>query len=168
MKPYILQREMPKGMEEPKATAGRAGKVTRETRIRIAWARQSLYIATMMGIRFGTAQAWNAVNLPSRKKSTKTAAKDDTIITARVSAMTIKYYWVTGSCRKPAPLKESLELDFVWTTHICGNRWKVVWYTELTKKDEHDIHGFAERVAGRAIRHGDGRLKFRLPGNRKH
>lgn len=57
MKPYISQREMPKGMEEPKATAGRAGKVTRETRIRIAWACQSLYIATMKGIRFGTAQA---------------------------------------------------------------------------------------------------------------
>jgi len=86
------------------------------------------------------------------KESTETAAKDDTITTARVSAKTIENYWVTDTGRKTVPSKESWYLDCASTSHICGDRRKFVWYTGFTKKDEREIRDFARMVAGKAIR----------------
>jgi hypothetical protein len=40
------------------------------------------------------------------------------------------------------------------------------WYTEYTRRDGQEIHNFAGRVAGKAIGHGDVRLRLRLPGGR--
>ena len=62
-KPCCSRKEMPKatpkGMakEKEKAKTGRAGKVTRVTRIRIARATRPVFIAIRKGIRSGTARA---------------------------------------------------------------------------------------------------------------
>jgi hypothetical protein len=120
---------------------------------------------------------WNCPSMkrgdsPVTKESTETAAtaKHDTI-TARDSAemtTTIENYWVTETGGKTAPSKESWYLDCASTSHICGDRRKFVRYTGFTKKDERDIRDFAGTVAGKAIGHGDVRLRLRLPGSRTH
>jgi hypothetical protein len=54
------------------------------------------------------------------------------------------------------------------TSHICGDRQKFEWYTEYTNREEREIGNFAGRVAGKAIRYEDVRLRLRLPGGRHH
>jgi len=123
-------------------------------------------------------KVWNCPSMkrgdsPVTKESTETAAKakDDTITAARDSAemtTTIENYWVTDTGGKTAPSKESWYLDCASTSHICGDRRKFVRYTGFTKKDEREIRDFAGTVAGKAIGHGDVRLRLRLPGSRTH
>ena len=112
-------------------------------------------------------KVWNCPSMkrgdpPVTKESTETAAKDDTITAASVSAETIENYWATDTGGKTAPSKESWYLDCACYSHTCGNRRKFVRYTGFTKKDQREIRDFPGRVAGKAIGQGDVRLKFRL------
>jgi len=104
---------------------------------------------------------------PVTKECTESSAKDDTI-TTRVSTETIENYWVKDTGGNTTPSKESWYLDCASTSHICGDRRKFAGYTGFTKKDEREIHDFAGKVAGKAIGHGDVRLRLRLPGSRTH
>jgi len=67
---------------------------------------------------------------------------------------------------REAPSKGSWYLDCATTSHICGDGRKFEQYTEYTKREEREIRDFAGRVAGKAIGHGDVRLRLRLPGGR--
>jgi len=107
-------------------------------------------------------KVWNCPSMkrgdpPVTKESTETAAMDDTITAARVSAemTTIENYWVTDTGGKTAPSKESWYLDCASTSHICGDRRKFARYTGFNKKDEREIRDFAGRVGGKAIGRGD-------------
>jgi len=98
---------------------------------------------------------------------TETAAA--TAAAAAATTMTttsIENYWMTVTGRSPG--KEAWYLDCATTSHICGDRRKFERYTEYTKKEEREIGDFAGRVAGKAIGHGDVRLRLRLPGGRQH
>jgi len=98
--------------------------------------------------------------------ATETAA----VAAAAATTMTttsIENYWMTVTNRE-SPSKESWYLDCATTSHICGDRRKFERYTEYTKRDGREIRDFAGSVAGKAIGHGDVRLRLRLPGGRKH
>ena len=86
---------------------------------------------------------------------------------AATTTTSIENYWMTVTNGK-SPSKESWYLDCATTSHICGDRQRFERYTEYTKKEEREIGDFAGRVAGKAIGHGDVRLRLRLPGGRKH
>jgi len=101
----------------------------------------------------------------------ESAAPTETAAAAAAAATTmtttsIENYWMTVTGRSPE--KEAWYLDCATTSHICGDRRKFEQYTEYTKKEEREIGDFAGRVAGKAIGHGDVRLRLRLPGGRKH
>jgi len=98
------------------------------------------------------------------KESTETAAKDDTITAARVSVETIENYWVTNTGRYTAPSKGSWYLNCVFTSPVCADQRKLDHYMGFTKKDEQEINDSAGKVPGKAIRQGDVRSRFRLPG----
>jgi len=66
----------------------------------------------------------------------------------------IENYWMTVT-NGESPSEKSWYLDCVTTTHICGYQQKFEWYKKYTKRDGREIHDFAGRVAGQAIRHGD-------------
>jgi len=88
--------------------------------------------------------------------------------TAAATTMTsIENYWMTVTNGK-SPSKESWYLDCATTTHICGDRRKFERYTEYTKREERQIRDFAGSVGGKAIGHGDVRLRLRLPGGRRN
>jgi len=78
----------------------------------------------------------------------------------------IENYWMTVT-NGESPLNESWYLDCATTTHICGDRRKFERYTEYTKREEREIRDLVGRVAGKAIGHGDVRLRLRLPGGRR-
>jgi len=101
------------------------------------------------------------------RESTDTPAMDVVSTTARVSAESIQYYWVTDTGRKTAPSKESWYMEFGSTSRICGDRREIVGYTGFTKRVKRDIRDYAGRVAGTAIRQGDVVWSFRLPGYRR-
>jgi hypothetical protein len=67
---------------------------------------------------------------------------------------------------REAPSKESWYLDCATTSPICGNRQTFERYTQYTKREGQDICDFGGTVAGKAIGHGDGRLRFQLPAGR--
>jgi hypothetical protein len=90
---------------------------------------------------------------------TETAAAETTM-----TMTSIENYWMTVTGRSPS--KESWYLDCATTSHICEDRRKFEWYTEYTKRDGREIRDFAGTVAGKAIGHGDVRLRLRLPGGR--
>jgi len=84
---------------------------------------------------------------------------------ATTTTTSIENYWMTVTNGK-SPSKESWYLDCATTTHICGDRQKFERYTEYTKREERQIRDFAGSVGGKAIGHGDVRLRLRLPGGR--
>jgi hypothetical protein len=86
---------------------------------------------------------------------------------ATTTTTSIENYWMTVTNGK-SPSKESWYLDCATTSHICGDRQRFERYTEYTKREEREIRNFAGRKAGKAIGHGDVRLRLRLPGGRKH
>jgi len=90
---------------------------------------------------------------------TKTAA------TAATIATSIANYWMSVT-NGESPSKESWYLECATTSHICRDRRMFERYMEYTKRDRQEICDSAGRVAGKAIRHGDVRLRFRLPGGR--
>jgi len=99
-----------------------------------------------------------------------TAVVESTAPTETAAATTttsIENYWMTVT-NGESPSKESWYLDCATTTHICGDRRKFERYTEYTKREEREIRDFAGRVAGKAIGHGDVRLRLRLPGGRRN
>jgi len=99
---------------------------------------------------------------------TETAAAAAAAAAATTMTTTsIENYWMTVTNGK-SPSKESWYLDCATTTHICGDRRKFERYTEYTKREEREIRDFAGRVAGKAIGHGDVRLRLRLPGGRRN
>ena len=103
---------------------------------------------------------WNCPSMkhsdpPVIRVNTETAAKDDKITAARISAETMGNYWVTDIAGKTAPLKECWHLDCASTSHICGDRRNFALYIGSTKKDEREIRDFTGRVAGKAIGQGD-------------
>jgi hypothetical protein len=77
----------------------------------------------------------------------------------------IEKCWMTVTNGK-SPSKESWYLDCATTSHICGDRQRFERYTEYTKREEPEIRNFAGRIAGKAIGHGDVRLRLRLLGGR--
>jgi hypothetical protein len=85
--------------------------------------------------------------------------------TAAATTTSIENYWMTVT-NGESPSKESWYLDCATTTHICGDRRKFERYTEYSKREGQEIRDFAGRVAGKAIGHGDVRLRLRLPGGR--
>jgi len=89
--------------------------------------------------------------------------------TAATTMMTtsIENYGMTVTNGK-SPSKESWYLDCATTTHICRDQWKFERYTEHNTREEREIRDFAGRVAGKAIGHGDVRLRLRLPGYRRN
>jgi len=93
---------------------------------------------------------------------TETAAAATTMTTT-----SIENYWMTVTSGE-SPSKDSWYLDCATTSHICGDRRKFERYTEYTKREEREIRDFAGRVSGKAIGHGDVRLRLRLPGGRKN
>jgi hypothetical protein len=96
----------------------------------------------------------------------ESSAATETAAAAETTTTSIENYWMTVTGRSPE--KEAWYLDCATTSHICGDRRKFERYTEYTKKEEREIGDFAGRVAGKAIGHGDVRLRLRLPGGRKH
>jgi hypothetical protein len=86
---------------------------------------------------------------------------------ATTTTTSIENYWMTVTNGK-SPSKESWYLDCATTSHICGDRQRFERYTEYTKREEREIRNLAGRKAGKAIGHGDVRLRLRLPGGRKH
>jgi len=86
---------------------------------------------------------------------------------AATTTTSIENYWMTVTNGK-SPSKESWYLDCATTTHICGDRRKFERYTEYTKREERQICDFAGSVGGKAIGHGDVRLRLRLPGGRRN
>jgi len=97
----------------------------------------------------------------------ESTAPTETAATAATITTSIENYWMTVT-NKESPSKECWYLDCATTSHICGDRRKFERYTEYTKREEWEIGDCAGRVAGKVIRHGDVRLRLRLPGGRKH
>jgi hypothetical protein len=100
----------------------------------------------------------------------ESAAPTETAEAAAAATMTtrsIENYWMTVTNRK-SPSKQSWYLDCATTTHICGDRRKFERYTEYTKREERQIRDFGGSVGGKAIGHGDVRLRLRLPGGRRN
>jgi hypothetical protein len=97
----------------------------------------------------------------------ESAAQTETAAAAAAATTTtsIENYWMTVTNGK-SPSKESWYLDCATTSHICGDRQRFERYTEYTKREEREIRNFAGRKAGKAIGHGDVRLRLRLPGGR--
>jgi len=93
------------------------------------------------------------------------AAPTETAAAAAMTMTSIENYWMTVT-NGESPSKESCYLDCATTSHICGDRRMFERYTEYTKRDGQEIRDFAGRVAGKAIGHGDVRLRLRLPGGR--
>jgi len=107
-----------------------------------------------------------ARNCPSTAPVESSAATE-TAAAAETTTTSIEDYWMTTTGRE-APSKESWYLDCATTSHVCGDRRKFERYTEYTKREEREIRDFAGRVAGKAIGHGDVRLRLRLPGGRRN
>jgi len=101
-------------------------------------------------------------------ESSQTAGK------ATTDTATIGNYLVMVTSRKSGhtdstiPSKEGWYLDCAATSQVCGDRKKIIWYTEYANRDEREVRNFSGRKAGKAIGHGDVRLRLRLPGGRKH
>jgi len=92
------------------------------------------------------------------------AAPTETAAVAATTTTSIENYWMTVTGRSPE--NEGWYLDCATTSHVCGDWRKFERYTECTKRDGREIRDFAGRVAGKAIGHGDVRLRLRLPGGR--
>jgi hypothetical protein len=103
---------------------------------------------------------------PSTAPVESTAPTETAAAATTMATTSIENYWMTVTGRSPE--KEAWYLDCATTSHICGDRRRFERYTEYTKKEEREIGDFAGRVAGKAIGHGDVRLRLRLPGGRKH
>jgi len=88
-------------------------------------------------------------------------------VATMMATTSIENYWMTVT-NGLSPSKKSWYLDYATTTHICGDRQKFEQYTEYTKREKREIRDFAGRVAGKAIGHGDVRLRLRIPGSRHH
>jgi len=100
----------------------------------------------------------------------ESGAPTETAAAAAATTMTttsVENYWMTVTNRE-SPSKESWYLDCATTSPICGDRRKFEQYTEYTKRSEREISDIAGRVAGKAIGHGDVRLRLRLPGGRRN
>jgi len=97
----------------------------------------------------------------------ESAAPTETAAAAAAATTTtsIENYWMTVT-NGESQSKESWYLDCATTTHISGDRRKFEWYTEYSKREGQEIRDFAGRAAGKAIGHGDVRLRLRLPGGR--
>ena len=83
-----------------------------------------------------------------------------------MTTTSIENYWMTVTGRSLE--KESWYFDCATTSHVCGDRPELVQYTQYAIRDQWEIHDFAGRVAGKAIRYGDMRLRLRLPGYRRN
>jgi len=94
----------------------------------------------------------------------ESAAPTETAATAATTTTSIENFWMTVTGRSPE--KEGWYLDCATTSHVCGDRRKFERYSEYTKRDGREIRDFAGKVAGKAIGHGDVRLRLRLPGGR--
>jgi len=86
--------------------------------------------------------------------------------TTTMTTTSIENYWMTVTGRSPE--KESWYLDSATTSHVCEDWQEFIQYTQYAKRDERDIHDIAGRVAGKAIRYGDLRLRLWLPGYRRN
>jgi len=104
---------------------------------------------------------------PSTALVASSAATETVAAATATTTTSIEDYWMTTT-RREAPSKESWYLECVTTSHIGGDRQRFEWYTEHTKREEREIRDFAGKKAGKATRHGDVRLRLRLPGGRKH
>ena len=94
------------------------------------------------------------------------AAETESAAAAATMTTFIENYWMTVTSRSPE--KEPWYLSCAATSHICGYQRKFEQYTEYTTKEERMISDFAGRVAGKAIGHGDVRLRLQLPEGRYH
>jgi len=94
------------------------------------------------------------------------SAPTETAAAAETMSTSIENHWMTVTGRSPE--KVGWYLDFAMTSHICGDRRKFEWYTEYTKRHGQELREFKGRVAGKAIGHGDVRLRFWHPGGRHH
>jgi len=92
----------------------------------------------------------------------ESAAPTETLATASMTTTSIENYWMTVTGISPE--KEGWYLDCSTTSHVCGDRRKLERYTKYTKRDAREIRDFAGTVVGKAIWHGDVRLRLRLPG----
>jgi hypothetical protein len=63
-----------------------------------------------------------------------------------------------------SPSKESWYLDCTTTSHLGGDPQRFKRYTEYTTREGQEIRDYAGGVTGKAIGHGDVRLRLRLPG----
>jgi hypothetical protein len=79
---------------------------------------------------------------------------------------TIENYWVKLTARGDStiPWKESWYLDCAATSHVGVDRRNSIWYTEYARRNEREIRDYYGRAAGKAIGHGDVRLRLRLLG----
>lgn len=77
--------------------------------------------------------------------------------------MTANKFLISGSAAGNSPLTESWQFDSGTTSHICGYQKTFVRYTEYDLSEEVVILDFAGNVADIVIRHGDVRLRMRLP-----
>jgi len=97
----------------------------------------------------------------------ESGAPTETAAAAAMTTTSIENYWMTVTNRE-SPSMESWYLDCATTPYICGDWQEFVQYTQYAKRDEREIHHFAGRVAGKAIRYGDVRLRLRLPEYRRN
>jgi hypothetical protein len=94
-----------------------------------------------------------------------TAPTDTAAMT--MTTTSIENYWITVS-NTESPWKESWYIVCSTTSHISGDQQDFVQYTQYAKSDERLIHDFAGKVAGKAIRYGDVRLRLWLSGYRRN
>jgi hypothetical protein len=97
---------------------------------------------------------------PSTAPVESSASTETTAATATTTTG-IENYWMTVTGRSPE--KEGWYLDCATTSHICGDRPKFERYMEYSKRDGQEIRDVAGSVVGKAIGHGDVRLRLRLP-----
>jgi len=90
------------------------------------------------------------------------SAPTETAAAAETTTTSIEKYWMTITGKSFE--KEGWYLDCATTSNICGDQRMFEQYTENTKREDREIRNFARRVAGKAISHGDVRLRLRLPG----
>jgi hypothetical protein len=86
------------------------------------------------------------------------AAPTETALAAVTTMTSIENYWMTLTARSPG--KKSWNLDYVMISHICGDRRKFKQYAEFTNGDGWEICDVVGRVTGKAVGHGDIRLRL--------